>query len=72
MKIDEYVAGKHDPQSNEVNKTTFCYRLELELGILSGIGGTIALKFGIYFNKKNKTMITTKKSTIHQKEHLMR
>ena len=28
MKLDEYVAGKHDPRSNEVDKTTFCYRLE--------------------------------------------
>jgi hypothetical protein len=52
MKLDEYIAGKHDPQSDEVNKSTFCYRLERELGILSGIGGTTALKFGIYFSGK--------------------
>lgn len=54
MKIDEYVAGKRDPQSNEVNKTTFCYRLERELGIMSGIGIKSAYEFGIYYSQKDQ------------------
>lgn len=54
MKLDDYVAGKRDPLSNQVDKSTFCYRLERELDILSGIGGVPAKKFGIYFNHENQ------------------
>jgi CRISPR/Cas system CMR-associated protein Cmr5 small subunit len=61
MKLDDYVEGKPDPQSNKVNKTTFCYRLERELSVLSGIGGIPNQKFGIYFNQKKQEYDYNKK-----------
>lgn len=55
MKLDDYVAGKHDPISNQVDRSTFCYRLERGLSGLGGISGVVAQKFGIYFNHKMNT-----------------
>ena len=31
MKLDEYVPGKPDSKTGQVDKTTFCYRLERSL-----------------------------------------
>ena len=57
MKIDEYVAGKPDPKTGDVDRTTFCYILERGLLFFGGIGGTPAIKFGIYYSKSKKDYV---------------
>lgn len=52
IQLDEYVAGKPDPQTGLVNKSTYCYLLEFGLPSFGGIGGRHAGKFGIHYNKK--------------------
>ena len=52
--LDRYVQGRKDPNTGEVDESTFCYRLEHELRILSSIKGVAADKFGIYFGKKTQ------------------
>ena len=54
LKLDEYVAGKHDPNTGAVNKSTFCYRLEHIMDKLSGFGIRSALDFGVYYSKETQ------------------
>jgi hypothetical protein len=54
MPLDKYVPGRRDPNTGEVDESTFCYRLEHELRKLSGIKGRGADKFGIYFGKTSQ------------------
>jgi hypothetical protein len=54
MKLDEYVPGKPDPTSNQVDKNTFCYRLERGLPGQGSIQGVVAKKFGIFFNREEQ------------------
>ena len=55
MKLDEYVPGKPDSKTGQVDKTTFCYRLERSLPWQGSIQGVVAQKFGIYFNREENT-----------------
>ena len=69
MQVDEYVAGKPDPQTGRVNKSTFCYLLEFGLSSFGGIGGRKARKFGIYYSKESNQYVYDKKSIHRQKKH---
>jgi MoxR-like ATPase len=57
LELDEYVAGKPDPNTGGVNKSTFCYRLENEMVKLSSFGVRTALDFGIYYNRENQKYV---------------
>ena len=46
--------GKPEPSTDGVDKTTFCYRLERELGKLSGIGIRSSYDFGIYYSQEDQ------------------
>lgn len=61
MQLNEYAQEKQDPSTGEVDKSTFCYRLEHELEKLSGIQGRTARKFGIYFSRTNQQYDYNKK-----------
>jgi hypothetical protein len=61
MRIDEYVAGKPDPQSGLVNKSTFCYLLEFGLPSFGGVGGRRAIKFGIYYSNDSNGYVYNSK-----------
>lgn len=50
MKITEYVQGRKDPKTGEPDRTTFSYMLERGIPGFGGIGGTPAIKFGIYWH----------------------
>ena len=55
LKLDEYVAGKPDPKTGDVNRTTFCYWLEHgtnDLGNLGVYGGKEP--YGILYKKEKK------------------
>lgn len=54
MPIDAYVEGKE-------NKDSFCYILERQLIRLGNMTGSTASKFGLYYSKKNKRYLPTKK-----------
>lgn len=54
MSLNEYIIGKQ-------TKTSFCYRIEIELKELGGIQGGVASKFGIFFNKASKSIRCTKR-----------
>ncbi len=54
LELDEYVPGKPEPSTDGVDKTTFCYRLERELGKLSGIGIRSSYDFGIYYSQEDQ------------------
>lgn len=54
MSLNEYIIGKQ-------SRTSFCYRLEVELKKLGGIQGGVASKFGIYYSEKNKNISCTKR-----------
>lgn len=61
MQIDEYVAGKLDPQTGRANRSTFCYLLEFGLPSFGGIGGRSANKFGIYYSNSAHAYVYDKK-----------
>jgi 5-methylcytosine-specific restriction endonuclease McrBC GTP-binding regulatory subunit McrB len=61
LQLDEYVAGKPDPKTGGVNKSTFCYRLEHEMAKLSRFGVRTALDFGIYYNRENQEYLYNNK-----------
>ena len=46
MSLDEYVIGRGD-------KSSFCYRIERELGPLGHITGQPSNKFGVWYSKQN-------------------
>ena len=50
MMITEYVQGRKDPKTGEPDRTTFSYMLERGIPGFGGIGGTPAIKFGIYWH----------------------
>jgi MoxR-like ATPase len=52
LTLDEYVSGKPDPQTGEVNKTTFCNVLEGQLNSHGSLWGSYATKFGIFYSPK--------------------
>lgn len=54
MDIDKYVQGKGMKEDN------FCYELEWKLGAYGLISGSTAIKYGIYFNKKDRKYKLTK------------
>lgn len=54
LDLDRYVFGKIDPIKGQVDKTTFCYRLEFGLPGFGGISGTPATKFGMYCDRKTQ------------------
>jgi hypothetical protein len=60
IKLDEYVAGKPDPQTGGVNRSTFCYLLEFGTDTFGGIGGRQAKKFGIHYDKVLREYIYNK------------
>lgn len=63
LELDEYVAGKPDPNTGGVNKSTFCYRLENEMVKLSRFGVRTASDFSIYYNQENQEYRHKKLST---------
>jgi 5-methylcytosine-specific restriction enzyme B len=48
MTLDQYAAGKHDPQTD----STFCHWIEFRTGALGGIRGGGIAKLGIYWSPK--------------------
>jgi MoxR-like ATPase len=54
IQLDEYVIGKPDPNTNNVNRSTFCYFLEFSTPYFGSVGGRSSNKFGIHYNKKAK------------------
>jgi hypothetical protein len=61
LELDEYVAGKPDPKTGGVNKSTFCYRLEHEVAKISRFDVRTELDFGIYYNQENQEYLYNNK-----------
>ena len=61
MQLDEYVAGKPDPKTGQVNRSTFCYLLEFGLSSFGRIGGRSSRKFGISYRKESNQYTYNKK-----------
>src|SRR4030095_3350091 len=57
MNINNYVFGRTDPTTGEVDESTFCYRIEFRVPGFGGIRGTPAGKFGIYVDKKTQEYV---------------
>ena len=62
IEIDNYVQGKKDPLTRDINRNTFCYILDQRLRTSGTIPGK-AQKFGIYFDKIKNEYSTTKYHT---------
>ena len=60
LTLDEYVSGKHNPDTDEVNRNTFCNFLESQLDSLGNIWGSGTGKFGIYFGDKENDYVHKK------------
>jgi len=62
LSLNEYVAGKADPQTGDTNRGSFCNVLEGQLNSLGSLWGTYATKFGIFFSsKRNDYFFDSKK-----------
>lgn len=62
LSLNEYVAGKADPQTGDINRGSFCNVLEGQLDSLGSLWGTYATKFGIFFSsKRNDYFYNSKK-----------
>jgi hypothetical protein len=53
MELDQYVIGKKDTAGN-VNRETFCYRLERGIPEYAGLEGSTAFKFGVFVGKESQ------------------
>ena len=54
MQLNEYVVGKRDPTTQNINKRTFCYQLEFGMPEFGSVGGRSSRKFGIHFNRQSQ------------------
>ena len=62
LALNEYVAGKADPQTGDSNRDSFCNVLEGQLNSLGSLWGSYSTKFGIFFSpKRNDYYFDTKK-----------
>lgn len=54
LSLDEYIEGKG-------SHTSFCYRLERQLGVIGDMRGSTVAVFVVYYSKKKSTYLFTKK-----------